>query len=81
MPIGAIYLRLLYNFDRHEFVMTIIDTGVAFNPLDINNNPISDDESTQRIGGLGILIVKKIMTEVVYDRINDKNILTLKKRL
>ena len=34
----------------------------------------------QPIGGLGIMIVKKIMDECAYDRINGKNILVLKKR-
>ncbi|MCR5349276.1 MAG: ATP-binding protein [Bacilli bacterium] len=31
------------------------------------------------MGGLGISIVKKIMTDCAYDHINGKNILVLKK--
>lgn len=78
---GNLYTRLLYNFDKKEFVMTIIDTGVEFNQLDVNNSPISGKAEDQKIGGLGILIVKNIMSEYAYDRINDKNIITLRKKM
>jgi anti-sigma regulatory factor (Ser/Thr protein kinase) len=33
-----------------------------------------------QVGGLGIFIVKQIMTECAYDRVNGRNILVLKKR-
>ena len=77
---GDVFTRLFYNKDKQEFVMTIIDKAPAFNQLDINNAPIEGDVSDRPVGGLGILIVKKIMTEYAYDRINNKNILVLKKK-
>lgn len=77
---GPIFIRLLFNSDKNEFVMTLIDKASAFNPLEVNNDMVSTDPDKQKIGGLGILIVKKIMTECAYDRINGKNILVLKKR-
>ena len=77
---GEVFTRVLYNKDKKEFVITIIDRAPAFNPLDVNNDPINGDVQDQRIGGLGILIVKKIMTEYAYDRINNKNILVLRKK-
>lgn len=77
---GDVFTRLFYNKDKQEFVMTIIDKAPAFNQLDINNAPIEGDVSNRPVGGLGILIVKKIMTEYAYDRINNKNILVLKKK-
>ena len=77
---GEIFVRLLFDKDRHEFVLTVIDKAKAFNQLEVNNPQVGSDAKTQRIGGLGIMIVKKIMTEYAYDRINNKNILVLKKR-
>ena len=77
---GVVFTRLLFNKDKNEFVITLVDRAVAFNPLDVNNNPLEGDVEKQRIGGLGILIVKKIMSEYAYDRINNKNILVLKKK-
>ena len=77
---GDIFVRLLFDEDNHEFVLTIIDRAKAFNQLEVNKPGVGSDASKQEIGGLGILIVKSIMTEYAYDRINGKNILVLKKR-
>lgn len=75
---GSIFVRLLFDESKNEFVITIIDTAKEFNQLkasapDLNAKNI-------KVGGLGIVIVKNIMTEYAYDRINGKNILSLKKR-
>ena len=77
---GYIYLRLLFDEDTKEFVMTLIDKAKPFNQLEVNNNPLAGDGQPLQIGGLGLIIVKNIMTECAYDRINGKNILVLKKR-
>ena len=78
---GEIFSRLLFNKDKNEFALTIIDKAPAFNQLDINNSPLEGDPDKMKVGGLGILIVKKIMTQYAYDRINNKNILVFKKKL
>ena len=77
---GDVFTRLWFNRDKNEFVITIIDKAPAFNQLEVNNNPLEGNVEDMRIGGLGILIVKKIMSEYAYDRINNKNILVLRKR-
>lgn len=77
---GDIFVRLLFNEDKNEFAMTIIDKGVAFNQLEVKEKEVGTDIQKQKIGGLGLLIVKKIMDEYAYDRVNEKNILVLKKR-
>ena len=77
---GEIFVRLLFDDDRKEFAITIIDKAKAFNQLEVDNPEVGSDAKAQSIGGLGLIIVKKIMTDCAYDRINDKNILVLKKR-
>ena len=77
---GELFIRLLYNEDQKEFVLTVIDRAPAFNQLEVNNSVVNEDVSKQKVGGLGILIVKKIMSEYAYDRINGKNILVLRKK-
>lgn len=77
---GELFIRLLYNLDQKEFVLTVIDKGPEFNQLEVNNHKIEGEAKDQKIGGLGILIVKKIMSEYIYDRINGKNILVLRKK-
>lgn len=76
---GEIFVRLLFNESKKEFVLTIIDRANEFNQLSVNN-PTYDEGKALEEGGLGLVIVKKIMSEYAYDRINDKNILVLKKK-
>ena len=77
---GEIFIRLLYNIDMKEFIFTIIDKGEEFNPFEKETQPLDGDISKRPVGGLGILIVKNMMSEYAYDRINGKNITTLKKK-
>ena len=77
---GEIFVRLMFDKDKNEFVLTIIDKAPAFNQLEVVKPEVGTNAKKQAIGGLGIIIVKKIMSEYAYDRINDKNILVLKKR-
>ena len=62
--------------------LEIQDDGVAFDPL--NEAPEVDitlGVEERPIGGLGIFLVKQIMDEVSYERVDGKNILTMKKCL
>ena len=77
---GDLFVRLLFNVDKQEFVFTIIDRAPAFNQLEVDKPMVGDDVLKQEVGGLGILIVKKIMTQYAYDYINGKNILVLRKK-
>lgn len=76
---GGIFVRLLFNDDKKEFVFTIIDQAKAFNQLSVDNPTYANGKPLE-VGGLGLTIVKNIMDEYAYDRINNKNILVLKKR-
>ena len=76
---GDVFVRLLFNDDKKEFALTIIDQAKEFNQLSVDN-PIYGNGKPLEVGGLGLTIVKKIMDDYAYDRINDKNILVLKKK-
>ena len=77
---GDIFIRLLYNIDKKVFILTIIDQGEEFDPFLVERKPLSGDVNDIKPGGLGILIVKNLMTEYAYDRVNGKNIVVLKKK-
>ena len=77
---GVLFIRQLFNEDQKEYVLTVVDKAPEFNQLEVNNSIVDEDANKQKIGGLGILIVKKIMSEYAYDRINGKNILVLRKK-
>jgi anti-sigma regulatory factor (Ser/Thr protein kinase) len=64
-----------------ELILQIEDDGRRFNPLDL---PKADTESPlegRQIGGLGIHLVRSIMDDMAYSRHNEKNCLTMKKKL
>jgi serine/threonine-protein kinase RsbW len=64
-----------------ELTFTLSDRGQMFDPTakedaDPNVNPMERD-----IGGMGIYIVKNIMNEVTYQRLEGRNLLTMKKTI
>lgn len=72
-----------YELDEDSRNLTIIiaDEGKEFDPLAKEDPDITLDEKDRKIGGLGIFIVKNIMDDVTYQRKNNKNILTLKRKV
>lgn len=70
-----------YDLDEASRNLTVIitDAGKEFDPLIKEDPDISVNEKGRKIGGLGIFIVKNVMDEITYKRIDNKNILTLKK--
>ena len=67
--------------DDNILVFTITDKGVEFDPTKVEDADITLAAEDREIGGLGIFIVKNIMNEVTYQRLDGKNILTLKKNI
>lgn len=72
-----------YGLDEETRELTIIitDEGKAFDPLAKDDPDITLGEKDRKIGGLGIFIVKTVMDETTYQRIDNKNVLTLKRKI
>lgn len=66
---------------KEELKTVIIDSGLAFNPLEKQEPDLSLPLEERPIGGLGIFLVKQLMTEVKYSRSENKNILTMIKNI
>lgn len=64
---------------EHCLEITIIDSGIEFNPLALAAPDITAPMEARRIGGLGIFMIRQIMDDVVYRREDGRNILTLVK--
>ena len=62
-------------------VITFIDNGVPYNPLEKEDPDTTLSAEAREIGGLGIFIVKKSMDEVSYEYKEGKNVLTIRKVL
>ena len=66
--------------DGQEMVLTFIDSGIPFNPVEFEDPDITRPAEERSIGGLGIFLVKKTMNGMKYRRKDGKNILTIKKK-
>ena len=74
-----IYLSARLNND--SIVMILTDTGKAFDPTMAPEADVTLSAEDRQIGGLGIFLIRQIMNEVRYERIEGKNVLTLEKKL
>ena len=62
-------------------ILTFIDSGIPYNPLDKADPDVTLSAEEREIGGLGIFLVKKLMDEVNYQYSEGQNILTLRKNI
>jgi serine/threonine-protein kinase RsbW len=74
-------IELKAESDGKELTFVLSDRGREFDPtlkedLDVDCNPAERD-----LGGMGIYIVKNIMNKVSYQRLEGKNLLTMKKEI
>lgn len=72
---------LEYSIDETRLNIVIQDRGVSFNPLTMETPALSQDISERQIGGLGIVLVREMVDEINYRRVDDKNILTFSFKL
>ena len=64
-----------------EMMIRFEDTGSPYNPLEHPDPDLEKPLMEHEIGGLGVFLVKKIMDEIEYTRIDGKNVLVVTKRL
>jgi sigma-B regulation protein RsbU (phosphoserine phosphatase) len=64
-----------------KITIKIEDKGEAYNPLEHEDPDLDKPLMEREIGGLGILMVKKLMDNVEYMRIENKNVLIMTKKL
>ena len=76
---GDCEIKLEFNGGIVKF--TFIDSGMPFDPLAKADPDNTLSAADRQIGGLGIFLVKKNMDEVSYQYLDNKNILTLTKKI
>ena len=64
---------------EETLVVQVEDDGIPFNPLDAAGPGVVRDLDSINIGGLGIHLVKKVMDDIDYQRVEGKNKIILKK--
>lgn len=72
---------LTANKSDKNLIFVLSDTGKAFDPTQVPDADVTLSAEERQIGGLGIFLIRQIMNEVKYQRIDGKNSLTLIKQL
>ena len=78
---GRASLQLSFDEETRTLSITFIDDGVPYNPLEKEDPDTTLSAEQRQIGGLGIFMVKKSVDDMIYERKNGQNILTILKKL
>lgn len=70
-------LEITFENSEKGISVTFSDNGKAFNPLEKKDPDITLNAEERQIGGLGIFMVKKMMSSVDYLYENSKNVLKM----
>jgi anti-sigma regulatory factor (Ser/Thr protein kinase) len=66
---------------KGELIASVADGAKQFNPLEVAAPNLNAPLEERQLGGLGIHLVRSLMDHVSYAREDDKNVLTIRKRL
>ena len=77
--VGDVTIEAMANEIQLKFIIT--DSGKPFDPTAKEDIDTTLPAEERVIGGLGIHLVRQIMDSINYERIDGKNVLTLRKKL
>lgn len=66
---------------ENQLIFLITDNGLSFDPTSAPEVNLDIPAEERQIGGLGIFLIRRIMNEVTYRRLDGENHLTMKKNL
>lgn len=67
--------------DDEQLKFVISDSGTPFDPTQKGEVDTTLSAEERSIGGLGIHLIRQIMDTINYERVDGKNVLTLRKKL
>ena len=74
-------IKISITVEGDQLQLRIEDDGVPFNPLESETPDFQCGIEDCKIGGLGIHLIKKLMDDIQYQRVADKNILVLRRKI
>lgn len=77
---GATYADLALSHADSEVTLRFTDDGRPFDPLAMADPDVTLPAAQRNVGGLGILMVRRMTDRQVYARENGCNVLTLVRR-
>lgn len=76
---GDATVSIVIADDPKRAVITFEDSGMPYDPLERPDPDVTLSVEERQIGGLGIYMVKKSMSDVTYSHTDGKNVLTIVK--
>jgi len=71
------HITIVLDLSAERLVVQVVDDGIPFNPLALEKPDIQLSLDQRKIGGLGIHLVRNMMSKVSYQRRVDKNVITM----
>lgn len=65
----------------NQLIFLLTDNGLSFDPTKVEDADVTLPIEERSVGGLGIFLIRSIMNEVSYQRLDGKNNLIMKKNL
>ena len=69
------------SVEENALRIVVSDDGIPFNPFEQKTPDLDLPIEERKLGGLGIHLVKKFMDECSYQRLEERNVVTLLKSL
>ena len=74
---GADRAQVLCRIDAKEILVIFRDDGIPYDPLNQATPDLSKPLEERSVGGLGIFMTRRLMSEVAYDYLDGYNQMTL----
>lgn len=78
---GELTIRFEFDTDSRSALITFIDSGMPFDPMQLKDPDVTLAAEERGVGGLGVFLVKKTMDALRYRFENGKNMLQIVKRI
>jgi anti-sigma regulatory factor (Ser/Thr protein kinase) len=78
---GNVTVRYEFDEKKKAAIVTLVDSGIPFDPLQKEDPDVTLSAEDRKIGGLGIYMVKKIMDAVEYKYEDGHNIIRIIKNI
>jgi len=74
-------IQVEFGVAGKTLLVTVIDDGIAFNPLVAPSYEFNKSLENREIGGLGIYFVNQVMDVIKYQRLEERNVLSMQKSI
>lgn len=75
IPPGGVTVQVTDEGGR--FTVKLVDNGVPFDPVTLDEPDLKAEMEKRDLRGLGILLIRRVMDEVHYQRVNGQNVAIL----